>query len=163
MQLKFTSEGYLSPIGKITTDLSSFEQVFVTAFPTSTTRPRLWANHLWYIQHFRQEVSHDFVQWLDGSFVTLKENPNDIDLVTCIDYKIFEPMEEQKRLEEFWSYNLEDKGLDSYLLGVYPEGHPEYPMYEYNARNWHIRYTNAKTSKKPIENVKGYIEIIFKI
>ncbi len=163
MSIIFSSEGYITPIDKVQSDLHTFEELFVKNFANSVTRPRLWENYLAYLDNFRQKVTPNFVQWLDGSFVTLKENPNDIDLVTFIDYKIFEPMEEQKRLEEFWSFNLEDKGLDSYLLGVYPEGHPEYPVYEYNMRNWHIRYTNAKTSKKPIENVKGYIEIIFKI
>ena len=91
--LTFSPAGYLVPVGKVATDLPTLERVFVTDFPTSTTRPRLWANYLAYLERFRNKVTGNFVQWLNGSFVTQKENPNDIDLVTFIDYSIFEPME----------------------------------------------------------------------
>ncbi|NJK83043.1 MAG: hypothetical protein HC912_03720 [Saprospiraceae bacterium] len=161
MQLKFTSEGYLFPIGKITTDISNFEQVFVNAFPTSTTRPRLWANYLQYIQRFRQEVSNNFVQWLDGSFVTLKENPNDIDMVTFINYHLYESMDAKQQLEHFWSYNLEYKGLDSYLMGVYPESHRNYLKYQKYCEDWHTRYCNTKQNKEVLYHVKGFIELRF--
>jgi len=90
-----------------------------------------------------------------------RENPNDIDLVTFIDYKIFEPMEEQKRLEEFWSFNLEDKGLDSYLLTVYPEGHEMYAEYQDFCNKWQIRYTNKKQNSNILPKIKGFIELKF--
>jgi len=50
---------------------------------------------------------------VDGSFVTLKENPKDIDVVTFLDWEVYELRE--KALERFWGYNLEDKGLDTYF------------------------------------------------
>jgi hypothetical protein len=92
-----------------------------------------------------------------------KENPNDLYLVTFIDYTLFETMEAQQKLEEFWSYNLEEQGLDSYLVGVYPPEHPEYPLYEYHLNNWHIRYTNAKINDKTVANKKGYVELKFSL
>lgn len=163
MSLIFTQEGYLTPVGKITTDLPTLERVFVTDFPTSVTRPRLWANYKAFLERFRQKVTGNFVQWLNGSFVTQKENPKDIDLVTFMDYTIHEEMEAQQRLEEFWTYNLEEKGLDSYLLGVYPEGHALYPNYQEKLQYWQILYTNAKINNQPVANIKGYVEVIFKI
>ncbi|TAE06921.1 MAG: hypothetical protein EAZ95_18835 [Bacteroidetes bacterium] len=161
MSLIFTQEGYLTPVGKITTDLPTLERVFVTAFPTSTTRPRLWANYKAFLEHFRQKVTGNFVQWLNGSFVTQKENPKDIDLVTFIDYSIYEPMEAQQRLEEFWTYNLEDKGLDSYLLGVYPEGHALYLEYQDFCSGWATKYTNTKQNGIILEKAKGFVELNF--
>ncbi len=94
MSIILSSEGYILPIDKVQSDLHTFEEFFVKKFSNSVTRPRLWENYLVYLDNFRQKVTPNFVQWLDGSFVTLKENPNHIDLVTFIDYKIFEPMEE---------------------------------------------------------------------
>lgn len=70
-------------------------------------------------------------------------------------------MEAQQRLEEFWSYSLEKEGLDSYLLGVYPPEHKDYAVYQYHLKNWQIKYTNAKVNNEPVENKKGYIELIF--
>lgn len=163
MPLTFAPEGYLTPVGKHTIDLPTFEQVFVTAFPNSVTRPRLWANYQAFIKQFEQKVTRNFVQWINGSFVTQKENPNDIDFVTFIDYSIFEPLEAQQRLEDFWSYNLEAQGLDSYLLGVYPPEHADYPIYQYHLKNWQIKYTNAKVNDEPVENQKGYVELIFSL
>lgn len=159
--LTFTPEGYLTPVGKITTDLPTLERVFVKDFPTSTTRPRLWANYLAYLERFKQKVTGNFVQWLNGSFVTQKENPKDIDLVTFMDYTIHEPMEAQQRLEEFWTYNLEDKGLDSYLVGIYPEGHEKYEAYQGFLKNWLTVYTNAKIEGVGVPNIKGFIELKF--
>lgn len=159
--LQFTPDGFLTPVGKITSDLTTLEQVFVKDFPKSTTRQYLWANYMAFIEQFKRVVTNNFVQWINGSFVTKKENPNDIDLVTLIDYRIFETMEATRSLEPFWSYNLEKQGLDSYLLGVYPTKHPEFPVYQYHLNNWLIKYTNAKVENKPVVNVKGYVELIF--
>jgi hypothetical protein len=161
MPLIFSPEGYLVPVGKITTDLPTLEQVFVKDFPASLTRPRLWANYLQYLERFRNIVTSNFTQWLNGSFVTLKEDPNDIDILTFIDYSIFEPMEAQQRLEEFWSYNLEKEGLDSYLLGVYPQNHADYQKYQKYCNDWHTRYCNSKQNEAVLKNVKGYVELKF--
>ncbi|MGB3778758.1 MAG: hypothetical protein WA960_10405 [Tunicatimonas sp.] len=40
-----------------------------------------------------EQVSQQFTQWVDGSFVTAREHPNDIDFVTFIDYQLFETKE----------------------------------------------------------------------
>ncbi|TAF63742.1 MAG: hypothetical protein EAZ55_12810 [Cytophagales bacterium] len=163
MNLYFTSEGFLLPISKIQIDLPTFEQIFVSGFPNSVTRPRLWANYQAFIQRFEQRVTSHFVQWINGSFVTQKENPNDIDLITFIDYSIFEPMEAEQYFEEFWSYNLEKEGLDSYLLGVYPPEHAKYSKYQKYCHDWYIKYCNAKQQQTILENVKGFIELKFNL
>ena len=58
--------------------------MFVDAFPKSKTRRRLfmrWERHrAALVSLVRAEA-----QWIDGTFVTSKEDPRDIDLVTIID------------------------------------------------------------------------------
>lgn len=159
----FNSDGFLMPVGKITTDLQDVETSFVKKFPNSNTRLSLWTNYLSFLERFKKKVTNNFVQWINGSFVTKKENPNDMDLVTFVDYRIFEPMETAQYLEEFWSYNLESQGLDSYLLAVYPENHQDYPDYQMLLNKWAIRYTNAKQNVVILNNVKGFLELKFNV
>jgi hypothetical protein len=111
-QLKFTEHGYLTLIDGIETDLSGFKQTFVDYFPLSEKRQFLFHNYLEYLRLFSRKITPHFEQWINGSFVTKKENPNDIDFVTFIDARIFERNE--AKLEEFWSFSLEDEGLDAY-------------------------------------------------
>lgn len=85
-QLDFDEFGNLTPYKIIETDLITLEAYFVTAFPKSKTRKRLFENYLSYIYRFQDEVFPIFEQWIDGSFVTQKENPKDIDIVTFLDY-----------------------------------------------------------------------------
>lgn len=89
-QLNFDEYGNLTPYKIMEIDLATFEAYFVTAFPKSKTRKRLFENYLRYIYRFQDKVFPFFEQWINGSFVTKKENPKDIDLITFLDYKIFE-------------------------------------------------------------------------
>lgn len=71
-------------------DFETMERYFVTQIPNSTTRKRLFENLQNYIQQLQKEVFPWFEMWVDGSFMTLKENPKDIDVVTLLDYKVYE-------------------------------------------------------------------------
>ena len=71
---------------------------------------------------FSRRITPQFEQWINGSFVTTKENPNDIDFVTFIDSTIFK--QNEAKLEEFWSFALEDEGLDAYIVKIYPTDSP---------------------------------------
>ena len=52
----------------------------------------------------------------------MKENPNDIDVVTYLDYQI-EELRGEKKMDKFWKFSLEDKHIDSYIVSEYPESH----------------------------------------
>lgn len=56
------------------------ENHFLSAFPGTSTRGLLISGLKRYLQALRQ-FGISFEVWLDGSFATEKENPNDIDLV----------------------------------------------------------------------------------
>ena len=53
-------------------------------------RRRLFDEYLNYIIFLKQFELGNFFQWIDGSFVSTKSKPNDIDIVTFIDFKIHE-------------------------------------------------------------------------
>lgn len=73
-------------------------------------------------------VSSNFIQWIDGSFATSKEYPNDIDFVTFINHEVFEAKE--KLIHE--NFRLEGAkkkyGVDAYTVRQYYEGHSKYML-----------------------------------
>jgi len=55
-QLNFDNYGNLFPYESIEVNLDTLEAYFVTAFPKSTTRKRLFENYLRYIYRFQDAV-----------------------------------------------------------------------------------------------------------
>ena len=82
MVLNFDSRGYLKPYRKVELGFYDFKEVFVDSFDQTSTRHRIFENYLKFLQDFSREVSENFIQWIDGSFVTRKVNPRDIDFVS---------------------------------------------------------------------------------
>lgn len=155
-QLNFDEDGNLMPYKMIEVDVDTLEHYFVTAFPNSTTRKRLFENYLRYLYRFQDEVFPFFEQWIDGSFVTQKENPNDIDLVTFLDYEVFEKRGDAV-LDKFWSFSLEDEGIDSYIAKQYPSTHKFYKKTLSSEKYWLKLYGSNRAETM----YKGFIKIIF--
>ena len=157
-KLKFTDEGYLTPIDGIELDLATFQTTFVDEFPNSQTRHYLFNNYLEYLRLFSRNITPKFEQWINGSFVTQKENPNDIDFVTFIEASIFERRE--KELEAFWSFSLEDEGLDAYIVKIYPPHSPLFALHtEHFKTVWHKRYCRTKADAQLDISKKGFIKL----
>jgi hypothetical protein len=158
--LAFTTDGFLSPFEKITIDISTFKNVFVDDFPNSTTRKAIFDNYLRYLDDFSKEITPNFTQWIDGSFVTLKENPRDIDFVTFINVDLYNNKEEI--IDKFLSFSLENQGLDAYILQIYPKENFLYQSYTLqNIENWSKRFSKTKKNTNGIDFPKGFLEINF--
>ena len=80
----FNYLGLLQPPEKMVMTLEEFEQVFVHSFPNSQTREVIFENYRKFIDDFSELVSPQFIHWINGSFVTQKINPRDIDFVMII-------------------------------------------------------------------------------
>lgn len=155
----FDQNGFIKPYTKITCDLLTLEKIFVDQFPSSITRKRLFINYLRYIENFQSKVSNRFVQWIDGSFISQKENPKDIDFVTFLDYQVFEAQE--PFLDKFWCFSLEDQGLDAYLVKVFSQSQEEYFTHTEKARGYWIDLYGSKKNVLGIEQPKGFLELKF--
>jgi hypothetical protein len=159
--LIFTPEGFLTPFEKINVDLATFERTFVTDFPNSKTRKTLFDNYLRYIDNFSKEITPNFTQWIDGSFVSQKENPNDIDLVTFIEVAIHD---EKEHLidEKYISSVTYELGLDAYILKIFAESNPRYKDFTLlHLNKWQQRFSFSKKGQNELIFPKGFIEINF--
>lgn len=152
MTFSFDEQGFLPP-QVIRCSTTEFYENFVEPFPLSETRKLLYENWLEYVGSLRELTGEGFTQWLNGSFVTAKLNPQDLDMVTFIDYQIYRKFEID--LEPFWTHHLENQGLDAYLVAIYPDYHPEYAKSLSFSSDWKRRFHNNWYSQLK----KGFLEL----
>ncbi len=151
--LEFDFNGNLKPYYAIESTLEEVERFFVAAFPASNTRKQLFDHYKLYTEALKVEIDAPFFQYLNGSFVTKKLNPNDIDLVTFINYEIL------KSKESIWKKFKDGNlfpGIDGYLERVYPENHPYFVRFQTDLLYWNDLFTKSY-ARQP----KGYLKIIF--
>lgn len=143
--------GFLPP-GRHECTVSEFSSRFVDAFP-GTNRNRLFAEWLTYYERLQTVLqTTDLVQWIDGSFVSDKPNPGDIDVVTFVPYSIYESVEEN--LIQFYStVNLYERGLDAYICPVYPVHHERHGLYKKFCEDWQQLFE----SHRKLADKKGFL------
>lgn len=76
--------------------------------------------------------------WINGSFLTEKENPADVDIVLRVQGPLYDTATPAQRLALDWvAANLHDShDCDSYVLVEWPPGHPSYWLGEYWYAYW---------------------------
>ena len=153
-ELSFDEKGYLIPYDEIETNLETLKKYFVDAFPNSRTRSLIFNNYEKFIADFQYEIFPHFEHWIGGSFVSMKENPRDIDISVFIDYRISEMR--NKKLEKFWSFSLEDKFIDSYIVKEYPKEHLNYQSFAESKINRYDLYSSDRN-----EVSKGFLKLVF--
>ena len=159
--LEFDQYGFLIPYGPIPATLDTVERVFVEEFPNSITRPMHLDRYREYNARLlalipTRERPAELTQWIDGSFVSQKQNPGDIDLLTFLPTDLYDQYE---RVVRSWRTEFKTGAggrVDAHLIRVYDEGHRYRNLYESDYIEWlHIW---GYTVKQPRKN-KGFIEI----
>jgi hypothetical protein len=157
MRLSFNSRGSLKPYQKIQSTLEQIEEIFVEQMPDSTTRNVIFDNYLDYISEFNELITPNFTHWLDGSFITKKLNPNDLDFVALVNYIDYNHNEQKiKQIIEKYRHLK----LDNYVIRFYPEGHPKHEKTIPLLNDWTHLFTHSRPSETSnICAPKGFIEI----
>ncbi len=102
-------------------------------------------------------------QWIDGSFVTSKLDPGDIDVVTIFDGVAFNGLEPwQSALAQSIMSGHRDRdfwGIDSFAVPRYdanvdPVGHADYLR---QCAYWHHQWGRVRDDD---DAVKGYVEVL---
>ena len=113
----------------------------MTRFPLSKTRSDIMAGLSDVVQQLRDKAIQGEV-WVDGSFVTEKIDPEDVDVVLRVWSDFVENCTSaQQQVLDWVVGNLKDSHhCDSYLLTEYPDNHPLYWYghfeYAYWMRQW---------------------------
>jgi hypothetical protein len=115
----------LFPLGFHHLSISDIERVCVEFFLLSTTRGPIMEGLNKFIQRLNAEnVLGDM--WVNGSFLTEKIDPKDIDLVLRCDGALYNTGTPEHRAAIDWVIANQKSTLmcDSYVLFEYPVGHP---------------------------------------
>uniref|UniRef100_UPI00313E80AD DUF6932 family protein n=1 Tax=Dyadobacter sp. OTU695 TaxID=3043860 RepID=UPI00313E80AD len=104
-------------------------------------------------------ISTGFHQWIDGSFVTRKLNPRDIDVVTFVDASIYYANEPDVDILRniLRAYRRDHKtAVDEYFVKRYPETDEKYVFYHMDQLQWHNQFSTSRARKS-----KGFAQLNF--
>lgn len=162
MELSFDIRGNLKPYRKISITLDKFEEIFVKSFDEDSTRREVFTQYQSYLEYFQQSITTDFTQWIDGSFVSNKKNPRDLDLVNLLDYRIVEEKKEALYQNFLSEGSMKEYGLDAYVVRLYPEGHKFHTRTQPDLAYWNHWFGFSKLNRRRKRFSKGFLEIEFK-
>ena len=106
-------------------------------------------------------MTGDLRQWINGSFVSKKKNPKDIDIVNLIDYRVVEEKEPLIRREFLRDTVPKIYWIDAYLVILYPENHKLHSWTQSDLLYWNEWFTKSRMGRQEKRYPKGYIEINF--
>lgn len=160
MEFKFNIRGHLFPYEIIETDLDEFEREFVDNFDENSTRYEIFERYLNYVNALKEVFEEDFIQWIDGSFVTTKINPNDIDLVSIIPFEIYEANLE-RIVNELIAHNARMiYGVDAYIVPNYPQDHKRHIITQADLIYWKDLFGNTRATNRSKQRFpKGIIQL----
>lgn len=154
----FENDGFL-PEGVHDCDAAEFRTAMVDAFPRSTSRPPLFE----YWELHRRALG-DLLpvqeQWINGSYVTSKVEPGDVDIVTLFEGSAFDALPDHTKLlvrtlllgkytRHFWR-------CDSYPIPTYPPGHPNKVIEDQQRAYWESAWARSTRAAAG----KGYLRVV---
>ncbi len=157
MKLEFNEIGNLKP-DKYEITFSEAKEFFVDSFTESETRQRNWTGFCNFLQMLINFGLTEMQVWVDGSFVTNKLNPNDVDCVIYIKPEIINSIskENQENLFKIFLRQGNDDPHDGFFTDPYilfdVTDNLDFPYYQECCNkkdyweNWwgHDRSNNAK-------------------
>jgi hypothetical protein len=152
---QFNPEGYLEPYEAIASDLASCKALLVW----NEARNEIWGNFEAFVSELQSILQNPFTIWLNGSFATQKEKPNDLDLVVFVEFQVYE-VNISKLLQLKQKYKK--LKIDSYFTPKYPQTHPNHYLYELDKKEWFLLFSHTKRDIfSGITHKKGFLELNF--
>lgn len=157
--LKFDHYGLLTPATGIDATKEMIHAELVAPFGTGTRREELYSGWLRYnadLQNLLQDALLE--QWVNGSFVSQKIRPGDIDVVTLCDGKRLQELSSQ--LRRFRKHEAKAHyGVDGYFLEVYARDHRWASRTTSDKAYWRHTFGTLPKSRNRKSRSKGYLVI----
>ncbi len=157
MALEFPNGSHVLPPGRHPATVLEIETALVEAFPTSTRRRTLYRRWLAVREAIRRIVAVE-EEWLDGSYVTREQEPQDIDMVSHLPHDAVDRLDDAGKamltglVAGHRSRDLH--ACDSFFLVTYPEGHPQHALYQQALQYWDGLFGHDRSGSP-----KGYVEV----
>ena len=149
MDILFDENGYLQPYEPIKMTWVDFEQNFVF----NAHRQDIFNQYQYFLSILKRMPIGTFHQWINGSFISRKALPKDIDLVSFVDSNFYRRFEGKliDLQQEFKNYQI-----DAYFEPVFPTNHLLNAATRYNTADWKHLYGHDRQTRR-----KGFIQLNF--
>jgi hypothetical protein len=155
----FDIRGNLQPSEILPFSWEGFNKIFVLDFEDSETRKKLFDNFKGFVKNIQENITSDFTIWVDGSYVTEKLNPRDIDALFLFDYKTCEYKKSILDNQYFVKEFKFTKGLDLYFSIEYPENHKRHFLSHLNHLYWQDVYGHTRKDINSNQYTKGFVAL----
>ncbi len=146
MDITFGSNGYVVPDRIFELSIYDFEDVFVF----NERRQEIFQEFLILYHHISQ-LRFEGIVWIDGSFVSRKENPRDLDCVFFVNDSVY-----VNNVNYFRSLRSNSVLVDAYFVKCYSIGHEK----EFLTNIDKVEWMNLFSSDRK-RNRKGFVQITF--
>lgn len=143
----FNEYGYLDSPDPLELDYETFVRTFVV----NDYRSEIFNEYRVMMGELRAKPIGKFFQWIDGSFVSKKMRPNDIDVVTFIEPGVYTQFE-----KEFRELGTKYPKVDLYFVKNYPVGHPQRFVTEFDQVEWRHLFSTDRLKRN-----KGFVQLNF--
>ncbi|UFH54044.1 DUF6932 family protein [Spirosoma sp. KNUC1025] len=156
--LELNSRGLIIPDYNVPSTVDELASVFVWNIPTRQ-RKELFSKYIDYMLEMYDILGDTpFIQWIDGSFTTTNASPNDIDIVTFVNFDVATRLENE--LAQF-KYPLSlSYGMDAYIVRVFPPEHRSFALYVGDRAYWLDKFSKTERNRRGIVYRKGFIELV---
>ena len=141
--------------------MADFQVHFIDGFEDNDVRLALFEALQNYIAQWQRLINSNFDRWVDGSFITTKVAPKDIDILTFIDYQDYDRC---KYIIENQLLTTQTKtvGIDAYVLKTYPADHSFHFIYQSDYSYWLNHFGRTRLNRQKKQFKKGIIHLHFK-
>ncbi len=158
--LTFNSKGFLTPDSNLPITLAEFQQAFVVGFDVRSKRRALFDEFKRYFRDFFEAIEVDEIYvWGNGSFVTQKENPNDIDFVFFLDSELVDKFANIINRQFTHPESKHLYQMDAFLLRDYSETHPEHFFTVSDRAYWFELFSRTRKDRRGHSHKKGFVEL----
>lgn len=159
MNIEFDKHGLITPKEIIELSLADFERIFVKERTEKAHRQAIFEAYLKHNEQIKEEVGAILFQFVNGSFTTLKDKPKDIDVVSFIDYRIYNRrIKQMEHLLDEWEKN---KLLDAFFAPRSYPGHLFFIQSQIALDYWKDLFSASKKTPILDRQPKGLIKINF--
>lgn len=148
-QAYFDINGNLLPYSLQKMSDTQAKNILIDSFNPSDRRRELWEKFNRYRCEMVSLLKYSAEQWIDGSYVTTKESPGDIDVVTYIDIK--DCILYQNELKQFQTrYGSKVRyGIDGYIVPVFSTHDPYYVTITKDRIDYWTKWFGTNRDNKP--------------
>ncbi len=159
--MRFDEHGHLLPHKIIDLSLPDFAVFFVENLPDSVHRRGLFERYLGFVGDLKSTFRTPFFQWVDGSFITTKEQPGDIDVVTFLPYEMM--TSSIQAVHHFRETSKARYQVDAKFSPVCKWNHRFYESAIEQEKYWKQLFGFSRPDDSEVRHPKGIVKLNFEL